>query len=186
MGKPEEERKISPAIVIIPIGLGLGLVVSLAALAWAAPPTPPPGRANLYGKVIDAITGEPIADVLINLDGIQVYSDAGGNYIFTDVEPESYVISFTKGGYIMGSTDVTLVEGNNELNVSLTPIAAPVANLYGVVTDAETGLALAGVKVTIDDQVAYTDSNGAYAFVGLSPSSYTITFEKDGYETEVR
>lgn len=32
------ERKISPAIVIIPIGLGLVAVVGLAAMAWAAPP----------------------------------------------------------------------------------------------------------------------------------------------------
>lgn len=182
----EEERKISPAVIILPLAFGLAGVGVVAALALAAPPTPPPGRANLYGKVIDSVTGEPIFDVLITLDGVQLYSDAGGNYTFTDVEPGSYVISFTKEGYIMGSTDVTLVEGNNELNVSLPPIAAPVANLYGVVRDAETGYPLSGVKVTIDSLVTYTDANGAYAFVGLSPGSYTITFEKDGYETEVR
>ncbi len=35
---PEEERRISPAVVIIPIGLGLAAVVGIAALAWAAPP----------------------------------------------------------------------------------------------------------------------------------------------------
>ncbi len=33
-----KERKISPAIVVIPVALGLGLVGVLAALAWAAPP----------------------------------------------------------------------------------------------------------------------------------------------------
>ncbi|GAI59650.1 unnamed protein product, partial [marine sediment metagenome] len=49
-----EEKRISPALVIIPIGLGLAAVVGLAAMAWAAPPTPPPGLANLYGKVTDA------------------------------------------------------------------------------------------------------------------------------------
>ena len=32
-----KERKISPAVVIIPIGLGLVAVVGIAALAWAAP-----------------------------------------------------------------------------------------------------------------------------------------------------
>jgi len=95
----EEERRISPAVVIIPVGLGLAIVGVLAALAWAAPPTPPPGRANLYGKVIDAVTGEPLADVLITLDGLQVYSDAGGNYTFTDVEPGEYVLEFSKDGY---------------------------------------------------------------------------------------
>ncbi|MBA7716958.1 hypothetical protein ES703_126043 [subsurface metagenome] len=37
-----EERRISPAVAIIPIGLGLGLALAVAAVAWAAPPTPPP------------------------------------------------------------------------------------------------------------------------------------------------
>ena len=82
--------------------------------------------------------------------------------------------------------DIILYEGNNELNVQLTPIPVPVANLYGVVTDAETGTPLAGVKVTIDDLTTYTDSAGQYAFEGLTPGGYTITFEKEGYETVVR
>lgn len=97
-----EERRISPAVVIIPIGLGLGLAAALgiAALAWAAPPTPPPGRANLYGKVTDAITGEAIADVLVTLDGVETLTDAGGNYALADLEPGEYVLQFSKEGYV--------------------------------------------------------------------------------------
>ena len=62
--------------------------------------------------------------------------------------------------------DIILYEGNNELNVQLTPIPVPVANLYGLAT--------------------YADSAGQYAFEGLTPGGYTITFEKEGYETVVR
>lgn len=79
--------------------------------------------------------------------------------------------------------DIILAEGNNVQNVGLTPIAPPVANLYGVVTDAETGLPLPSVKVTIDGVICYTDASGNYGFTGLTPGSYTITFEKEGYET---
>jgi len=82
--------------------------------------------------------------------------------------------------------DIVLVEGDNVLNVGLTPIPPPVANLYGVVTDAQTGYPLSGVKVTIDGLTTYTDASGNYGFTGLSPGSYTITFEKDGYETLTR
>lgn len=84
--------------------------------------------------------------------------------------------------------DITLVEGDNVLNVGMTPIPLPppVANLGGIVTDAETGSPIEGVKVTINGQTTYTDSDGAYAFAGLAPGSYTVTFEKEGYETEVR
>lgn len=83
-------------------------------------------------------------------------------------------------------SDIVLVEGNNVLNVGLTPIPPPVANLYGVVTDAQTGLPLSGVKVSIDGLVVFTDASGNYGFTGLTPGAYTITFEKDGYETVVR
>ena len=93
------ERRISPAVVIIPVGLGLAAVVGLAAMAWAAPPTPPLGRANLYGKVTDAVTGEPIAGVLVTLNGLEVYTDAGGNYIFEDLEPGGYQLQFSKENY---------------------------------------------------------------------------------------
>ena len=81
---------------------------------------------------------------------------------------------------------VTLYEGNNELNVQLVPITAPVANLYGVVIDAQTGYALQGVKVTLDSVVVYTNSSGYYSFTGLIPGAYSVKFEKSGYVTLTR
>ena len=95
----KEEKRISPAIAIIPVGLGLVALVGVAALAWAAPPTPPPGLANLYGKVTDAVTGSPIPGVLVSLNGLTVYTDTGGNYIFEDLEPGQYLVQFSKDGY---------------------------------------------------------------------------------------
>ena len=80
---------------------------------------------------------------------------------------------------------IALQEGNNTLNVGLAPTPPAMANLYGVVTDAQTGFKLSGVKVTIAGQVTFTDIYGTYAFEGLTPGAYTITFEKEGYETYV-
>lgn len=110
---PEEERRISPAVLIIPVGLGIAAVVGIAALAMAAPPTPPPGRANLYGKVTDTETGEAIPGVAVSLwdtftdpaTGIVIpgpattYTDSGGNYAFTDLEPGEYGLEFSKADY---------------------------------------------------------------------------------------
>lgn len=185
---PEEERRISPAVIIIPVGLGLGLAaaVGIATLARAAPPTPPPGRANLYGKATDSVTRDPVSGVLVVLDGLQVFTDAQGNYAFADLGPGTYSLFFQKGGYEeIEMADITLQEGDNELNVQMPPVVV-LANLYGVVTEAETGYPLSGVKVTIDSLVTYTDTSGNYGFTGLTPGSYTVTFEKEGYETEVR
>ena len=95
-----EERKVSPWLVA---GIGAGIATAAAmaiyALARAALPEPPPGLANLYGKVTDAITGEAIPDVLVTLDGMQVYTDSRGNYTFTDLEPGEYALQFSKDGY---------------------------------------------------------------------------------------
>ena len=93
------ERKISPGAVAA-IGLGLGgiAVLGLAALAFASPPTPP-GKARLYGTVTDAETGNPISGVLVALNGLEDYTDFGGNYLFPNVEPGSYVLQFSKEGY---------------------------------------------------------------------------------------
>lgn len=84
-----------------------------------------------------------------------------------------------------------LYEGDNELNVQMIPILPPMANLYGAITDAETGAPLAGVKVAISQPGViigerYTDSGGYYLFEGLAPGEYNVVFSKDGYETEVR
>lgn len=96
-----EGRRISPAIAIIPIGLGLAAVVSLAAMAFAAPgpPEPPPGKANLFGKVTDAVTGSPVSGVLVGLDTMGTLTDGAGNYLFEDLEPGGYVVQFSKEGY---------------------------------------------------------------------------------------
>lgn len=84
--------------------------------------------------------------------------------------------------------DIVLVEGDNVLDIQLTPVSPPVANLNGVVTDANTGLPIQGVLITmvfpveVNGLSTTTDTNGFYSFTGLAPGTYTIVFEKDGYE----
>lgn len=176
------------------VAAGVGALLYLATRAKAAPPEPPPpGLANLYGLVTDAETGKVISGVLATLDGIQTYTGGNGNYAFTDLELGGYHIIFEKEGYEMASGDITLVEGNNEVNVAMTPIAPPVARLFGVVTDAETGLPLVGVSVDLfsPDETELivhttTNSSGYYLMDNIYPSSYVVYFRKDGYETVTR
>lgn len=96
-----EERRISPLVVAIGAGaaIGIGALLYFLTRVEAAPPAPPPGLANLYGKVTDAVTGGAIPGVLVTLNGLEVYTDSGGNYAFTDVEPGEYVLQFSKEGY---------------------------------------------------------------------------------------
>ena len=96
-----EERRISPLLVAgIGAGaaIGTGLALYFITRAEAAPP-PPPGLANLYGKVTDAKTGQPIPGVLVSLNGLEDYTNSQGNYVFADLEPGEYVLQFFKEGY---------------------------------------------------------------------------------------
>jgi len=43
---------------------------------------------------------------------------------------------------------------------------------------------ISGVKVTLDGRVAYTDSSGHVSFWDLPSGTYTVTFEKSGYQTK--
>ena len=95
-----EKKKEKKGLIIL-IGLGLAGVTAwlLMRKAKGAPPPPPPGLANLYGKVTDAQTGAALLGVLVSLDGMQAYTDSGGNYAFIEMEPGAYVLQFSKEGY---------------------------------------------------------------------------------------
>jgi len=80
------------------VAIGIG-VVGLGIWALTRKAKAKPGKANLYGKVTDAVTGKKISDVLVALNGMQIYTDAAGNYAFINLEPGGYVIQFSKEGY---------------------------------------------------------------------------------------
>jgi len=81
------------------VGGALAVIAGIVVFATRAKAAPPPGLANLYGKVTDAETGKKIPDVLVSLNGLQVYTDSAGNYAFADLEPGAYVLQFSKDGY---------------------------------------------------------------------------------------
>ncbi len=53
---PKEERKISPAVIIIPAALGLAAVIGIA-MSKAAPAPPPEGPVNFTIKIINLPAG---------------------------------------------------------------------------------------------------------------------------------
>ena len=134
-----EERRISPAVIIIPVGLGLGLAaaVGIAALAMAAPPT------------------------------VYTCPHCGAEF---DTEEELLA----------------------HIELEHPELPPPLANLYGVVTDAQPGAPLPNVSVQLWSPdgtelllIATTDSSGYYSMADIALGSYLIRFEKEGYETVI-
>lgn len=89
-----------------------------------------------------------------------------------------------------------------ELNIEMLPVVAPppppptgLANLFGIVRDAQTGQPVVGVQMRMrssetartDTYTASTDASGFYQFLGIPPSvsinpyEYVVLFEKESY-----
>lgn len=168
--------------IVVISGLAVGTAAIL--LARRAEAAPPEGKANLYGIVYDQ-GGFAIQSARVTLDGRSAYTDAEGIYSFTGLEPGQYTLNSSKEGYeSVSGKMVTLVQGDNILNVQMVSIKA---NLMGKVTNSDTGQPVQGVLVTIQGgESTLTDDDGDYAIVGLTPGTYTIVFSRSGYTSVTR
>jgi hypothetical protein len=148
-------------------------------------------EASLSGTVTD-LNGYPVAgaDIWLVGYGYDATNDLGQFSITsTDpIYPGNYVLSVSKSGYITNQQSITLVEGENDVNVYLTPGTSPtLANILGTVRDSD-GNPLSGVDVFIypwiDPQSNYTvtGSAGTYSYDDIEPGTYELTFEKSGYQ----
>ncbi|HZZ64778.1 MAG TPA: TonB-dependent receptor, partial [Candidatus Baltobacteraceae bacterium] len=66
-------------------------------------------------------------------------------------------------------------------------LAGTTGRLTGTVSDQSTGAPIAGASVTVTSPsqttTATTDAGGHFAFVSLAPDTYTLTSDKNGYQT---
>jgi hypothetical protein len=93
-----------------------------AAIYVNVPTPPPPGSANLSGKVTDKSTGAALANVSVSVGGYSTSTNSSGNYSLTGLTPGTYTVKFEKDGYNTVSQSKTLVAGDNILNVEMTEI----------------------------------------------------------------
>ena len=80
------------------------LMVSTITFGSNNNPDEPQKKATVSGKVIDKLTGESLAGVLVTIKGsdLKVYSDLDGNFTFNSVDPGSYTLEIN---YISYSTN---------------------------------------------------------------------------------
>jgi hypothetical protein len=71
-------------------------------------------------------------------------------------------------------------------NAAGTLLAGTTGTISGTISDAKTGVRLAGVHVSAVAPTAkyssVTDAKGFYAFTGVEPDTYTVSFELAGYQ----
>jgi protocatechuate 3,4-dioxygenase beta subunit len=154
---------------------------------------------KITGRVTDA-NGTPISGIGVELiagadDGVMfIYSDANGNYTFQGLASGRYKVRFARYGYpdvwYNGKTDqasatqITVTSPGTTGGIDA--VMGIGGKITGRVTDAN-GTPITGAFVELstggDDRVSFldTDSNGYYAFQGLSSGTYKVAFFADGY-----
>jgi len=151
-----KDRKISPAVVIIPVGLGLGLVGVLAALAWAAPPAPP----SEIGDLND--------DGAVDYDDLAILQNYIAGVPISEISPLSEAEFLRRadvnGDGVVNALDIPALE-----DLITAPPPPPTNRLFGYVTDRVTGAPIVGVY-----GIVYQDK-------GVKTWDYPFTTDPSGY-----
>lgn len=161
--------------------------------------------APISGRVVDAVTHEPLAGVTVwrfpaSGDGPAldaVMSDGDGRYRFTSVEPGGYRFAFTRPGeyltrWYMGSSlasaRVVTVDGQHVVTLTDQGLV-PASVLSGRITDS-LGSPVAGARVQLYRSTAgsapvvaeaVTAADGTWRIDGLLATTYRIGIVADGY-----
>jgi len=157
-----------------------------------------PGSLNVFDfkmiEILGSLSGHvtngtvPIQGAKVVLTGARNYSATTtsplGGYTIDGVEPGTYVAHAEKNGYWTAYHDqaVVIIRGKTT-DLDFTLLEQP-TTLFGKVTSG--GEAIRDVKVMISSSgysaLTFTDANGNYTFSNVPIGTYTVTFQKDGYE----
>jgi hypothetical protein len=82
-------------------------------------------KASVSGKVIDQVTGESLAGVLVSIKGLdmKVYSDLDGNFTFNSIDPGNYTLEVKYISYSANEVqNISCNAGQNlPINIEIKP-----------------------------------------------------------------
>ena len=108
--------------------------------------------ATLKGKIVDALSEDPVWKVNIVLDGKSTTRYMSKTYRFTGIKPGSYTFKATAPNYYSFSKEIKVKRGENILDVSLKGEKIP--DLQGIIVFTESQ------EKGIQLEIRFTDSKG--------------------------
>ena len=145
---------------------------------------PEPRHGAVQGHVTDASTGDPIRGVTINITGTstETETDQNGFYLITGVLAGTNQMVGREAGFETYEGTVIITAGQTITHdFQMTPIPQT-GDVWGYVTDQNSGQVLAHVEVEIGHTAQLTDSEGKYDISGLEPGAKDVYASKLGYE----
>lgn len=157
------------------------------------PEPTPPAIGVVTGTVVNAADGTAIANAVVSTDtGASTVTDPTGSYAL-ELPSGNYLLTASATGFIPSSQPAEVVAGAPTfVNFVLQPETTGGSGIvFGFVNDPDDE-PLTGVTVTItgaDTGTEFSDSaetneDGFYQFENLAAGDYTLTYEKEGYQTQ--
>lgn len=154
---------------------------------WSVYKLAKPGHATgcISGKVTESVFGAPLsgAQVTLTPGSAATTTDGAGNYFFPRLTPGTYSVSVTRANYSFASASgIEVRAAENEVrDFSLTPTVG--CSISGVVRDSLGGQPIENARVALSPggYAAYTDAEGRYQFLDITPSTYTVQGSSQSY-----
>ncbi|SLM29352.1 exported hypothetical protein [Desulfamplus magnetovallimortis] len=146
-----------------------------------------PDTGSIRGNVTDSVTGQPLAGVLITMNGVQLssFTSSQGYYQIEDVQPGQISLEFDLEDYNKATRQFTLEAGEERtLNVTLEPVVdINTGIIVGAVVDDETEELLSGIEVTLNrNDYPMISDTGYFIIEELPPGTYLVEVFVDGYK----
>ncbi|WP_294429376.1 carboxypeptidase regulatory-like domain-containing protein [uncultured Treponema sp.] len=114
-----------------------------------------------------------------------------GVYIFSDLDAGSYLLTFSRSGFITNSS-LTVEVGAKSIAVAESVALKSSAGSVSGTVRLESAETNEGISILVtnenDNTVSYntvTDTNGHYAIAGITPGTYRVQATKSGYNTGI-
>ena len=166
--------------------------MSLPALAWATAGAAQEVRdralVTVRGTVLDAVTGQPVAGVLVVVAGadVRIESDDAGRFTLSRIPVGAYKLELSHPGYRTSRDDFTVL-ASGEFATAMEPIEyladGLLTGIIGVVRDGLDGSPVVGATVwtAAAPQATQTDGRGRFGFTRLYPGQHLVQFSHLGY-----
>jgi len=125
---------------------------------------------SLWGKIIDKVTGNPIAGATVSLNGFSTTTNSSGDFIFTDFFIETSGKTLTLNITLQNYEDISIQETLNcgdQTDVGILEMQPILSVLEGVVIDANTSQPISGVNLTLDGYTTISDNDGRFRFENI-------------------
>ncbi len=145
-------------------------------------------QVTITGAVVDAVTGQPISGVVVELRGVgfRLQTDIDGGFTLSRIPVGDYQLELSHPGYHPVVGDFTVMR-SGEFVTTMEPVFTGsddlVTGIIGVVSDGADGRPIGGatVRSTNARRGMLTDPRGRFSLTELPPGPHVVEFVQLGY-----